>query len=925
MTPTARFLVGIDLGTTHAVVAYIDLHADQTELAPVVFEIEQLVAPGTLARKPLLPCLRYHAAEGELADHDTALPWNPLDLPGEMPRVVIGEWAGLLGARTSGRLVASAKSWLSHPHIDQDRACLPWGAAEEDAGLTKVTPTLASASYLFHIRQSWNHCFADAPLEAQQVVLTVPASFDEGARAQTLAAAHLAGLTVSWLLEEPQAVVYDWYARHRQLAVSLLESRKRLLVCDVGGGTTDFSLISVTHRPRETEPVHLRRIGVGDHLMLGGDNIDLALAHQVEKALEGPGGRLSSAALSQLLLQTRQAKEVLLGDAAPERVSVTLTGTGSRLIGGSRRTELRRETVLEVALDGFFPLTALDDLPQRRRSAVIEFGLPYAADPAITRHLAAFLTRHGGAQPEDLPDTLLLNGGAFKSPLLRQRLQAILEQWRGQPVLLLDNDRPHLAVACGAVVYGLARRGAFLRIGGGAARSYFLVIEAAPDAQLHNGLCLLPKGAEENQEYRLAGRRFALRVGQPVRFHLVSSSDDLQVAAGDLVDLQTLDVASLPPLIVALPDKGQSSTASVEVELLCSLTELGTLRLDCEAVGGTTRWNIEFQIRGTARTTASGTPESSPAPALDACREAIRAAFAKDARTSLPLVKSLRSVLERRLGKREEWDLPLSRTLLTELLPLAGRRRLSASHERIWLNTAGHLLRPGFGAPTDDWAIEQIWPLFAQGLQFPAEGQLWSEWWTFWRRVAGGLDANRQLLVYRAVEKFISPAALKSRKILAEPAMKSYEDMVRLAGSLERLPVAVRTSLASWLFERLRKPREPAASWWALGRLATRVPFHGSAETCIPRETVEPWLHAMLELDWRRQPEIAFAAVMMSRVGGDRDLDLDEALRKRIIAALKSAKAPENWMHMVAERHDLSEDESRRMFGETLPAGLALL
>jgi molecular chaperone DnaK (HSP70) len=950
--PEPHYLVGIDLGTTHAVVAYGELQGDLSKVAPVLFEIEQLVGPGKLASRPLLPCLRYHAADAELSAQDIALPWSPQALAGEIPHVVIGEWARVLGSKTEGRLVSSAKSWLSHPQIEQDHACLPWGADEATVEVQKITPTLASASYLFHIRQAWNRAFPDAALEYQLLVLTVPASFDEGARTLTLRAAELAGLKVLWLLEEPQAVVYDWYASHRQsgghataspvhdgqesggpgagqYAADILEKQKLLLVCDVGGGTTDFSLISVQHQPQAEEPVKLDRIGVGDHLMLGGDNIDLALAHEVEKTISGDGRKLSSAALSQLLLQTRQAKEQLLVEPAPDAVSITVLGSGARLIGASRRAELQRDSVRELALDGFFPFTTLKEQPLRRRSAVIEFGLPYAADPAVTKHLAAFLSRHGGHSPQGLPDTLLLNGGAFNSDLLRNRIKAVLEQWRGQPIVMLENTRPNLAVAYGAVVYGLARKGAFMRIGGGSARSFFLLIESGQSRSgeaEHTGLCLLPKGAEENREYRLSGRRFALRLGQPVRFHLVSSSADMQVAGGDILQLQDLEVLSLPPLIMAFPNEDLEGTREIEVELICSLTELGTLQLSCEATESShARWNIEFQLRKTAEHSGIMAGAASEHPALPSARGLIQAAFGKDAKGSLPLVKALRANLEKKLGKREDWDVPLSRTLFAEFLRVAKLRRLSGAHERVWLNNAGHLLRPGFGAPTDDWAIQQVWPLFSQGLAFPGESQLWSEWWTFWRRIAGGLNEAQQTAVYKAVEKYISPAALKSRKIQAEPAMKSYEDMVRLVSTLERLPVATKTETAKWLINRLQKPKEPVASWWALGRLATRVPFHGSAQQIIHRQQVEQWLNDMLTLEWRHQPEIAFAAVMMSRVSGERDQDLTEELRHRIIAALKAAKAPDSWLKMVTDKHELTEDESRRIFGEALPAGLTLL
>lgn len=922
MMKAPRFLVGIDLGTTHTVVAFAEYGATGSSATPHVFEIEQLVGPGELAKRPLLPSLRYHPAENEIAPQDLALPWNSQALEGEIPAVVIGEWARVLGAKTLGRVVSSAKSWLSHPQIDPSAACLPWSTQEGET-IPRVTPTLASASYLYHVRQAWNRAFDDAPLEHQWVILTVPASFDENARNLTLQAAERAGIPIKWLVEEPQAVVYDWYATNGANAAERLRDRKMILVCDVGGGTTDFSLIRVTSGTSGTEPLVLERIGVGDHLMLGGDNLDLALAHQLETELSGASTKLNTAALSQLVLQTRLAKEQLLAANAPEAFSVTLLGGGSRLIGGARRAELTRQRVYDLALDGFLPRVSRDERPAIQRNAMTTLGLPYASDPAITRHLAHFLGRHGCTQANDYPDTLLLNGGAFNSPLLRERLIEVIESWREGPVDSLLNPRPDLSVAMGAVVYGRSRSGQFLRIGGGSARSYFLRLEqeSAGTGQETPGLCLLPKGAEEEKDYFLTGRRFALRVGQPVKFHLVSSTDETQLQSGDVTSLSELNSVALPPLIVALP---AGEAPEVEVELVCHLSELGTLHLDCQQISPPNqRWGLAFQVR--ANNHGIPSTEKAPVQLTEDAKSWIASAFSKDKNVSLPQVKQLRNQLEKRFGKREEWNLDLSRALALEMLQMAKARRLSATHERVWLNLTGHMLRPGYGAPTDAWSIDQIWPLFSQGLAHTSESQLWSEWWTFWRRLAGGLDADRQLQLYRSLEAFISPAALRSRKVQSDPAAKSYEDMVRLVASLERLPVEFRSEVAEWLSNRLEKPRETAISWWALGRLASRNPFHGSRHDIIPRPKVIPWLKQMLREDWRKNTSAAFAAVMISRPSEDRDEDIGAELREVVLGALKNAKAPESWSQLVTENTSLTEEASRQVYGEALPIGLKLI
>ncbi|NDP64714.1 Hsp70 family protein, partial [Polaromonas sp.] len=435
-----HYIVGIDLGTTHTVVAYAPVAAVQGGQADIrVFDIDQLVAPGEVAALPLLPSVRFHPADGELAASALQLPWPADSGIADQPPAVIGEWARRLGAQVPGRLVASAKSWLSHAAVDRLAPILPWGAPDD---VPKISPVDASASYLHHVRLAWNARFPDSPLEHQQLWLTVPASFDEGARALTLSAAGQAGLPQLRLLEEPQAAFHDWLLRHQGRLDTELAQTRRVLVCDVGGGTTDLSLIDV-ELDAAGGPPRLTRVGVGNHLMLGGDNMDLALAHAVETRMGGTAGTpLSASRLAQLMDRCRAAKEVLLAHDAPEQAPVTLLGGGARLVGGSRTVMLQRAEVERLIVDGFFPQVGLDAQPVQARGGIVAFGLPYARDAAITRHIAAFLRQHG----PDLPDALLLNGGVFRAGALAQRLAETLGAWRGAPLRLLHNDNPDVAV-----------------------------------------------------------------------------------------------------------------------------------------------------------------------------------------------------------------------------------------------------------------------------------------------------------------------------------------------------------------------------------------------------------------------------------------------------------------------------------------------
>ena len=915
MAASFRYLIGIDLGTTHTVVAYAD--SQDREQRIQIFQIQQLTAPGEVDARPLLPSVRYHPAEGELAETDLA--FSPT---GE--KAVVGELARVLGAKTQGRLVTSAKSWLSHPSVDHGADILPWGSADD---IDKVSPVAASGSYLAHVRGVWNQQHPDFPMQEQEVVITVPASFDEAARALTLTAARQAGFAKVRLLEEPQAVCYDWLRRHQQDLQQALQGIRLLLVCDVGGGTTDLTLIRVEQADGQPK---LSRIGVGDHLMLGGDNIDLALAHLVEQRITGGNRRLSTADLSQLLEQCRLAKERLLGDQAPDRYKVTLLGSGAKLIGGARSVELDREEVLKIALDGFFPLSSIDDLPDRKRSGVVEFGLPYAAEPAISKHIAAFLALHRNAAREALggdsfiPDALLLNGGVFRSALITRRVLDLLTLWRGEPPRHLENQHPELAVAYGAVSYSMARRGRQIRIGGGSARSFFLLVNDA-DGKTQQGVCILPRGSEEGSEILLEDRQFALRLGQPVRFHLASLSGDASFKAGDIISADHEHLHPLPPLAVAFEQEQSGGQSEVAVRLSVAYTEVGTLQMQCVAVDDSERrWNVEFQIR---KKGLAGQLDASELPANFAqAAAAIGRVFGTKSRDIPPkAVKSLRADLEKQLGPRRQWDTGTLRALFAELLEGARYRRRSANHEHIWLNLTGYCLRPGFGCALDDWRVEQVWKIYAQGLQFVNEVQNWTEWWTLWRRIAGGLDAGAQQQLFRDLGKYLNPASARQGNIAKQIKKRGYEDMVRLAAVLERLDVAQKIQLGEWLLKRLEKASEPHQTWWAVGRIGARVPFHGDSHDVVPPETAEQWLQQICKADWKKIPQAGFAATLIARMSGDRVRDLDPGLRKQILDRLKAAKAPLSWLQMVEQVRQLDADEERQIFGEALPPGLTML
>jgi molecular chaperone DnaK (HSP70) len=916
-----KYLVSIDLGTTNTVLAYAAQNKAQVEL----LSIEQLVAPGEVGSAPLLPSMRYHPLDNELAPGELQLPWA-FDDPAGVERVALGRLARRLGAQTPGRLVASAKSWLSHAGVDRMAPILPWGA--EDADVAKVSPVAASASYLAHLRAAWDKRFPKAPLAKQQIVLTVPASFDEGARALTLEAARMAGLPELRLLEEPQAALYDWLYRHRATLAQDLAQTKLVLVADVGGGTTDFSLVKV-ELGEDGQP-KLTRIGVGNHLILGGDNMDLALAHLAESRL-GNSERLSASRLAQLMERCRAAKEQLLAADAPEQVTVTLLGAGARLIGASRSATITREDVEKIVLDGFFPLNEAQEGPKRARAGIVEFGLPYASDAAITRHLAAFLQQHG----QGVPDTLLLNGGVFRGAALAGRLADVLSHWRGAPVTVLHNEDPDVAVARGGVAYSLARAGQAPSIESGSARNYYLLLDAENTGETVRAVCLLPRGAPAGEEVRLTERSFALRLGRPVRFHLVSSTGDpggRLPQAGELFDLPAADIVRLPAISTVLRS---SRSTDIPVQLATLLSEVGTLEVFCVAEDDLAqRWRLEFQLRGNEE--ASEEDVTLPMELDDAIARIDRIFGNRSQQVDPREVRQLRASLEHLLGARERWTTPLLRRLFDALLARARGRRRSAEHERVWLNLAGYCLRPGFGHPLDEWRIEQLWAMFETGVQYHKDSQVRAEWWTLWRRVAGGLSTEAQL---RLLDDFAFNLQADESERGRRPVTLvdgSEDDMLRMGASLERIPSAYKAEIGDWLIEQIMEmPTGPkidaragaryARYLWALGRVGARQSFHGAAHEVAPAASAEGWLEQLFKLDWKKIEPAGFAAAHIARMTGDRSRDIGQAVREEVLRKLAASGAPPTWPAMVREVVELDQAVETRMLGDALPPGLKLL
>jgi molecular chaperone DnaK (HSP70) len=607
----AQHIIGIDLGTTNCALAEVDTARGDQARAELQ-AIEQLVNPGEASPQPLLPSFLFLPGPADFAAGATALPWDPS--AGD----VVGELARKRGAENPARLVTSAKSWLSHAGVDRTGALLPWRAPGE---VSKLSPVAASSRYLAHLARAWEWQHKDdgAPLAKDaEVLVTVPASFDEEARELTLKAAADAGLAQVRLLEEPQAAFYAWIASQGESWRDVVKTGDLVLVCDVGGGTTDFSLIAVAEDGGE---LVLRRVAVGEHILLGGDNMDLALARLAQQKLEAAGHRVDGWQLQQLWHQCRNAKERLFEDPSAGSQPVTVLGRGSKLVGGTVTVELTREDLERTVVDGFFPHVAATARPERaRRVGLQELGLPYAADPAVTRHLARFLgelagdssqlgvTLRRGRSGLAAPTHVLFNGGVMKAPALRQRICETLDGWLRAdgldplgPDALLETGDLDRAVARGAAYYGLTRRGRGVRIRGGSPRTYYIGIESAMPAVPGFGaplkaLCVVPFGMEEGTEATIADREFGLVVGEPAEFRFLASTARKQDPIGALIDDWGDEIEELNPLEVTLSLAG-SEQAVVPVRLESHVNELGTLELWLVSRDGSRRWKLEWNIR----------------------------------------------------------------------------------------------------------------------------------------------------------------------------------------------------------------------------------------------------------------------------------------------------------------------------------------
>jgi molecular chaperone DnaK (HSP70) len=937
---STRYLIGIDLGTTNSAVAYVDRQEAASGETPVihVFNVPQLVAEGEMDSLPTLPSFLYFASERD-APGSLRLPWS------ERPTTVAGVYARERGALVIGGQVTSAKSWLCHGAVDRTTRILPWGAEQTEQ---TCSPVEASTCFLEHLREAWNHTVAagddQSLFERQEIVLTVPASFDEEARELTVRAARDAGLQKLTLLEEPLAAFYAWIATHHRLLKRYVRDGTLVLICDVGGGTTDFSLIRV--RVVEGE-VRFERTAIGEHLLLGGDNVDLALARRVEEKLHHP--KLTLRQQNALRRQCCAAKEKLLSDGRLKRVPVIVPGSGRSVIGGALSTELTREEVEETLTRGFLPLTAPGDLPAReKRSGLRELGLPYAGEAAITKHLAEFLTRSAQSDSSAIPqsslpslarpDAILFNGGFFAPALTRERIVAALAGWfpqdngQWQPKVL-NNKSPEGAVAIGAAYYGYVRCSGGLRVSGGSARAYYIGVQtSARKADGHiQAVCVLPRGTEEGTTLGLTDREFTVLANRPVSFTLFSSTTRHDTH-GDVVTLSEEELHRHAPLITVLRYGKKSRPAELAVRLSTSFTEVGTLELWCESLRTEHRWRLQFQLRGMEQEVSAEVEaeleETRTVIADEAIAQAGRTIRAVFGRPREPIEgevltpEALISRLESTIGYgKDAWPISAIRPLSDLIAELSDGRRKGPKHEARWLNLYGFCLRPGFGAPADDWRVAQSRRIYMSGLVFPKDLQCQVEWLVLWRRVAGGLNANQQNEIFHQQRAMLGIGGKNlNRRLNTQVEREGW----RLLASLEHLSAATRVALGEELLAKIKEESANQSFLWSLGRIGARIPFYGPLNCVVPVETAAEWIKVLLRLPELTR-DVVSAIVQLGARTNDPVRDIDSDFRGLLVTMLNEAGVTDGLMEVLRQYVPQGRGDAVRIFGESLPEGLHLV
>jgi molecular chaperone DnaK (HSP70) len=921
-----QYVIGIDLGTTNCAVSYVDVSAlkeitekggaqDKNKLIKV-FHVPQLTGHGEFTKVPALPSFLYIPGAYDISKDVLKHPWKKRE------DLFAGTFARDHGSKIPSRLVSSAKSWLCNPGVDRKSKILPWGSE----GLEKVSPVTATAEYLSHIRSAWNHFVRDEDqfLENQFVVITVPASFNEEARDLTMEAIRAAGFGSSvTLLEEPLAAFYSWLILHEMDWQQYIREDDLILVCDVGGGTTDFSLITV----KETDgSPRFERLAVGDHLILGGDNIDLALARIVEAKFASKTS-LTPDKWKTLCHRCREAKEKIF-ENRERAVRITLKGEGRALISGTLAADLTRGDVETVLRSQFFPDVDTADLNEMDRGKEIaDFGLPFERESSVTKHIVRFLEKHRDnieqvLSKDPMPDFILFNGGTLKPSLVQARIKESIRRWfktsDPQKPKVLENDSPELAVGVGASYYGLVKQGVGVRVGSGSSRSYYLGV-TLESGNVPQAVCIVERGLDEGSVIDLPEMSFEVRANQPVSFDVYSSSFRSGDKAGSVISIDE-SLTPMAPIQTIIRFGKNGEKKGIPVTMGAEYTEMGTLAMYCQSGVSDHRWKLQFQLRDGGPAIESAESEVYDDALIDRVCARVEQAFACDSDTGSELkgiVKTIEGMVEQ---QKIHWPLSFLRRLADQLLTIGASRKRSEEHEARWLNLTGFCLRPGFGDAFDAERANQFWKIYLSGLLYPKVQQNRLEWWICLRRIAGGLKAGQQRLFYQDTAGTLTRAKTNAGRLSPQEQIELW----MAAGNMERLLVKDKVVLAKALLPQLKPGKKQDRLFWTLGRLGARELLYGSADRVIQPSEASRWVRRIMKQKWSKQDPVQNIVAQMVRKTGDRTRDVDAETIAEIILWFEKNGADATLVKMMKEKRKMVLKERDAQFGERLPAGLVL-
>lgn len=928
-----RYIIGIDLGTTNSCVSYVD--TKDSRAAIQIFKVPQLISEGSIEYLPTLPSACYLPAPYEFPQGSLKLPWN------SSLNFFVGKFALQHGAKVPTKIVQSAKSWLCHSAANRRDKILPLETTND-----RISPVEATARYLSHIREAWNFKMArqdvDSEFEGQEIILTVPASFDEVARSLTVEAARLAGFDKMNLLEEPQAAFYSWIAQHENNWQKHIPVGSTILVCDVGGGTTDFSLIEVVNKDGS---MCFQRMAVGDHLLLGGDNMDAAVAHRIEAVLEESRHVLSTTQRLCLRHEARNAKETLLQDADnKDPYRVLLQGQGSSVVKGTMAVTLKTDEVRELLVKGFFGKYSWAEAIQIKKSAGFRsMGLPYADEPSITKQLAYFLSLSAGNDKHPKkPDFLLFNGGAMKPALFQQAILDNLREWfPDKNVSVLPSYNLDLAVARGAAYYGKVRRGLGVGIGGGMARGYYLLLDIKdPQGNVSKkALTLLPRGSEEGSAYE-PENVFLLQPNTPVVFQIATSHVRLHDLSGDLIDVDLKEMQLLPPIQTVLrfgKQQKQITDDKIPVHVHIELTPIGTLRLGIKAMQTQHFWTLEFQIKSASgcnqavstcfhdnlsTSSVRKIDEVFSAGHLQEAEKLITTVFSNDPSSNIKPGRIMEKLEEILKIPKNDWPLSLMRGLADITLKMASQRKISEECHGRWWNLIGFLMRPGFGYPLDDFRTKELWKIILSDSKEIISQQILIQMHICYRRISGGLSKGQQMQLAVELMNLILPK--KATKI--EPKSKSdiypFSEMIRTIASFELIDEGIKTRLGNALILKIVADAGDAADFWALGRLGARHLLYGSLLNVLTREKCEEWIAKLLDSRLAPSEKLAFLYSQLAFKTEHREVNISANLAERIINQFNETPYLSRLQELLLNENRLNQQECDKIFGDHLPSGL---